>query len=190
MVRATTPDDRRDSPPTCGASATGRAISLPPWRMGPESTNPFRVSCSATSWLRFIAAISSVGSSTADTKPLLSGSSRGLRMIVQVEAAPDASRPAGADGGRQASAMTAPRQHVGGPVLAALAALRLLAASRMHVNASWSDAAWGNLPLRLIGEAVAVLNDVAGEFPAARCRKTGTAHCEQDLGTPTSKRKE
>ena len=36
--------------------------------------------------------------------------------------------------------------------MAALAALWLLAASRVHVNASWSDGAWGYLALPLFGE--------------------------------------
>ena len=36
--------------------------------------------------------------------------------------------------------------------MAALAALWLLAASRVHVNASWSDGAWGYLALPLLGE--------------------------------------
>ena len=35
--------------------------------------------------------------------------------------------------------------------MVALAALWLLAASRVHVNASWSDGAWGYLALPLIG---------------------------------------
>ena len=42
--------------------------------------------------------------------------------------------------------------------MAALAALWLLAASRVHVNASWSDGAWGYLALPLLGEPV--LGDV------------------------------
>ena len=36
--------------------------------------------------------------------------------------------------------------------MAALAALWLLAASRLHVNASWSDGAWGYLALPILGE--------------------------------------
>lgn len=36
--------------------------------------------------------------------------------------------------------------------MAALAALWLLAASRVHVNASWSDGAWGYLALPLVGQ--------------------------------------
>ena len=36
--------------------------------------------------------------------------------------------------------------------MAALAALWLIAASRVHVNASWSDGAWGYLALPVLGE--------------------------------------
>ena len=36
--------------------------------------------------------------------------------------------------------------------MAAFAALWLLAASRVHVNASWSDGAWGYLALPILGE--------------------------------------
>ena len=36
--------------------------------------------------------------------------------------------------------------------MAALAALWLLAVSRVHVNASWSDGAWGYLALPILGE--------------------------------------
>ena len=36
--------------------------------------------------------------------------------------------------------------------MAALAALWLVAASRVHVNASWSDGAWGYLALPIIGD--------------------------------------
>ncbi len=36
--------------------------------------------------------------------------------------------------------------------MAALAALWLLAASRVHVNASWSDGAWGYLALPILGD--------------------------------------
>ena len=47
--------------------------------------------------------------------------------------------------------MTARRRHAGLAVMVALAALWLLAASRVHVNGSWSDGAWGYLALPLIG---------------------------------------
>ena len=47
--------------------------------------------------------------------------------------------------------MTARRRHAGLAAMVALAALWLLAASRVHVNASWSDGAWGYFALPLIG---------------------------------------
>ena len=45
------------------------------------------------------------------------------------------------------------RRHVGLAVMIALAALWLVAVSRVHVNASWSDEAWGYAALPLFGEA-------------------------------------
>ena len=47
--------------------------------------------------------------------------------------------------------MSARRRHAGLAVMVALAALWLAAASRVHVNASWSDGAWGYLALPLVG---------------------------------------
>ena len=47
--------------------------------------------------------------------------------------------------------MTARRRYMGLAVMAALAGLWLLAASRVHVNASWSDGAWGYLAVPLLG---------------------------------------
>ena len=47
--------------------------------------------------------------------------------------------------------MTARRGNIGLAVIVVLAGLWLLAASRVHVNASWSDGAWGYLALPLIG---------------------------------------
>ena len=47
--------------------------------------------------------------------------------------------------------MTARRRNIGLAVMAALAALWLAAASRVHVNASWSDAAWGYAAVPLFG---------------------------------------
>ena len=44
------------------------------------------------------------------------------------------------------------RRSAGLAVMVALAALWLLAASRIHVNASWSDGAWGYLALPLLGD--------------------------------------
>ena len=45
------------------------------------------------------------------------------------------------------------RRHVGLAVMIALAALWLAVASRVHVNASWSDRAWGYAAFPLFGEA-------------------------------------
>ena len=44
------------------------------------------------------------------------------------------------------------RRHIGLAVMVALAALWLGAASRVHVNASWSDGAWGYAAFPLFGE--------------------------------------
>ena len=66
--------------------------------------------------------------------------------------------------------MSARRRHVGLAVMVALAALWLAAASRVHVNASWSDGAWGYLALPLIGRPAlgdAVLFDPPDELGAA-----------------------
>ncbi|MCY4122127.1 MAG: S26 family signal peptidase [Acidobacteria bacterium] len=48
--------------------------------------------------------------------------------------------------------MTARSRHRVLLAMAAFAAMWLLAASRVHVNASWSDGAWGYLALPLAGE--------------------------------------
>ncbi len=45
------------------------------------------------------------------------------------------------------------RRHVGLAVMVVLAAVWLVAVSRVHVNASWSDEAWGYAALPLFGEA-------------------------------------
>ena len=45
------------------------------------------------------------------------------------------------------------RRHVGLAVMIALAALWLVGVSRVHVNASWSDEAWGYAAFPLFGEA-------------------------------------
>ena len=45
-----------------------------------------------------------------------------------------------------------PRRHVGLVVMAVFAALWLGAASRVHVNASWSDEAWGYAAFPLFGQ--------------------------------------
>ena len=51
--------------------------------------------------------------------------------------------------------------------MAALAALWLAAASRVHVNASWSDGAWGYAAFPLFGEAPKVGDRVLFEPPDA-----------------------
>ena len=48
--------------------------------------------------------------------------------------------------------MTARRRNIGLAVMVGLAALWLVAASRVHVNASWSDGAWGYAVVPLFGE--------------------------------------
>ena len=48
--------------------------------------------------------------------------------------------------------MTARRRTVGLAAIVALGILWLLAASRVHMNTSWSDGAWGYLALPLIGD--------------------------------------
>ena len=45
------------------------------------------------------------------------------------------------------------RRHIALGVMIALAALWLVAASRVHVNASWSDQAWGYAAFPLFGRA-------------------------------------
>ena len=56
---------------------------------------------------------------------------------------------------------------IGLAVMAALAALWLAAASRVHVNASWSDEAWGYAAFPLFGEAPAIGDRVLFEPPQA-----------------------
>ena len=48
--------------------------------------------------------------------------------------------------------MTARRGNIGLAAIVLLAGLWLLAASRVHVNASWSDGAWGYLALPILGD--------------------------------------
>lgn len=57
-------------------------------------------------------------------------------------------RAAGHDARRRRSA----RAQIGLACMVALAALLLLAASRVHVNASWSDTAWGYVAFPLFGK--------------------------------------
>ena len=59
------------------------------------------------------------------------------------------------------------RASAGLAVMAALAALWLGLASRVHVNASWSDEAWGYAAFPLFGEAPAIGDRVLFEPPAA-----------------------
>ena len=63
--------------------------------------------------------------------------------------------------------MTARRRNIGFAVAIALAGLWLLAASRVHVNASWSDEAWGYAAFPLFGEEPAVGDVVLFEPPDA-----------------------
>ena len=59
------------------------------------------------------------------------------------------------------------RRHIGLAVMVALAALWLLCASRIHVNASWSDGAWGYAAFPLFGEDPAIGDRVLFEPPEA-----------------------
>ena len=59
------------------------------------------------------------------------------------------------------------RRHIALGVMIALAALWLGAASRIHVNASWSDESWGYAAFPLFGEAPAVGDRVLFEPPDA-----------------------
>ena len=63
--------------------------------------------------------------------------------------------------------MSARRRNIGLAVMVALAALWLGAASRVHVNASWSDEAWGYAAIPLFGEDPAIGERVLFEPPAA-----------------------
>ncbi len=58
------------------------------------------------------------------------------------------------------------RRHVGLAVMVALAAFWLAAASRVHVNASWSDEAWGYAAFPLFGEDPKVGDRVLFEPPS------------------------
>ena len=57
------------------------------------------------------------------------------------------------------------RRRVGLAVMLALAAIWLAAASRVHVNASWSDEAWGYAAFPLFGEAPKIGDRVLFEPP-------------------------
>ena len=59
------------------------------------------------------------------------------------------------------------RRHIALGVMIALAALWLAAASRVHVNASWSDEAWGYAALPLFGAMPEIGDRVLFEPPEA-----------------------
>ncbi len=59
------------------------------------------------------------------------------------------------------------RRHVGLAVMIALAALWIGLASRVHVNASWSDEAWGYAALPLFGEDPEIGDRVLFDPPEA-----------------------
>ena len=59
------------------------------------------------------------------------------------------------------------RRHIGLAVMVVLAAVWLGAASRVHVNASWSDGAWGYAAFPLFGEDPEIGDRVLFEPPEA-----------------------
>ena len=61
--------------------------------------------------------------------------------------------------------MTVRRKNIGLAVMVGLAALWLVAASRVHVNASWSDKAWGYAAFPLFGTAPKIGDRVLFEPP-------------------------
>ena len=63
------------------------------------------------------------------------------------------------------------RRHIGLAVMIALALLWLGAASRVHVNASWSDEAWGYAAFPLFGEDPQIGDRVLFDPPAAIASK-------------------
>ena len=67
----------------------------------------------------------------------------------------------------QPAGKTGRRRKIGLAVMIALAALWLAAASRVHVNASWSDEAWGYAAVPLFGEDPAIGDRVLFEPPDA-----------------------
>ena len=63
--------------------------------------------------------------------------------------------------------MIARRRNIGLAVIAVLAGLWLVAASRVHVNASWSDEAWGYAVVPLFGEDPGIGDRVLFDPPEA-----------------------
>ena len=63
--------------------------------------------------------------------------------------------------------MIARRRNIGLAVMVGLAALWLVAASRVHVNASWSDEAWGYAVVPLFGEDPGIGDRVLFDPPEA-----------------------
>ena len=63
--------------------------------------------------------------------------------------------------------MIARRRNIGLAVMAVLAGLWLVAASRVHVNASWSDEAWGYAVVPLFGEDPGIGDRVLFDPPEA-----------------------
>ncbi len=59
------------------------------------------------------------------------------------------------------------RRHIGLAVMVALAAFWIAAASRVHVNASWSDQAWGYAAFPLFGEEPKIGDRVLFDPPEA-----------------------
>lgn len=70
------------------------------------------------------------------------------------------------------------RARIGLAVLVALAGLWLLAASRVYVNASWSDEAWGYAALPLFGGDPAIGDRVLFDPRPASDTRTGTGRGE------------
>ena len=74
------------------------------------------------------------------------------------------------------------RRHVGLAVMIALALLWLAAASRVHVNASWSDEAWGYAAFPLFGEDPKIGDRVLFEPPSGIAGKV--PYLKTERGVP------
>ncbi len=74
------------------------------------------------------------------------------------------------------------RRHIALAVMIALAALWLAAASRIHVNASWSDEAWGYAAFPLFGAAPEIGDRVLFEPPDTV--KSPVPYLKTVLGVP------